>query len=225
MRLRFGIPFMLLLWVLAAWASYQFRFDARYLLIGVSAAWIAVDSRRIGITAYRTQLALPAIPLGVAAVVAWWIVFPWYLRVRYRITHGRIEPGPVQQRTGLWLAIVFAAAVVLALVASFAATKEVREKLRPVAVAVVREFNAEVTVESEAGSHLIVTLAIRDDEPWSEEIAEQVAVVALRAYPRPAAIGWVTVRGQVVERRGSVTITRPRGKFTFVTEDLRITDP
>src|SRR5688572_1510987 len=118
MQLRFGIPLTILLLAVSTWISGSLPFNAYYLLVGSSAIWAASDSRRIGIERYQSALALPPIGILVGFVIAWPIVFPWYLRVRYRIRTSLLGPREARRNVGGWVLVgvlgaLFIAAVIL----------------------------------------------------------------------------------------------------------------
>jgi hypothetical protein len=59
-----------------------------WLLILGTAAWAAWDSTRIHIRDYKTTMASHPVVLFSGIVLLWGVFFPWYLAVRYHITHG-----------------------------------------------------------------------------------------------------------------------------------------
>ena len=59
-----------------------------WLLILGTAAWAAWDSTKIQIRDYKTTLSSHPVVLFFGIVLLWIVFFPWYLAVRYHITHG-----------------------------------------------------------------------------------------------------------------------------------------
>ena len=93
MRLRYGIPFMILLAALASLASRTNGFNAFTVLVGITAVWIAYDSYTVRARDYRTPLGQHPLALALLAIPFWPIVLPGWLRTRRRIRLGEVERG------------------------------------------------------------------------------------------------------------------------------------
>jgi len=71
-----------------------------WLLILGTAAWAAWDSTQIQIRDYKTTLSSHPVVLFFGIVLLWIVFFPWYLAVRYHITHGTQSRKESIQPTG-----------------------------------------------------------------------------------------------------------------------------
>ena len=78
----------LLLAILAASLPQLTGVSNVWLLILGTAAWAAWDSTKIQIRDYKTTLSSHPVVLFLGIVLLWIVFFPWYLAVRYHITHG-----------------------------------------------------------------------------------------------------------------------------------------
>jgi hypothetical protein len=58
------------------------------LIVIGSATWTAIDSKKIGLTHYKSGISYPPIGLFFGILAVWIIAFPWYLTVRGQILRG-----------------------------------------------------------------------------------------------------------------------------------------
>lgn len=219
MRLRYGIPFTLALLLASSWLSQPDGFNTYYLLIGITAVWIAYDSRRLNVQAYATQLALPPIALAVATAIVWPLMFPLYLRTRGRITRGRIPEGELRQRVWAWLFGLTAIVLALGGMAAWF-TRDVGRELLPLAQGIAAEFSTGVTLSIQDGWRAVVTLpAAEASDSAREELAFRVAQYTHSNHVPE--LTSVRVRFVDVRKRGAVTITRETGAYQWSYADLR----
>lgn len=61
---------------------------AIFIMIIVSSIWVAKDSKKINLINYKSGISYSPIWLGILCFFLWIIAFPWYLIVRYKITHS-----------------------------------------------------------------------------------------------------------------------------------------
>ena len=70
-------------------SSFFFFPDFVAVLVVVStSAWVVYDSTKIGLTKYKSSIALKPAVLLIGMLFLWFIGFPWYLSVRYKIKKG-----------------------------------------------------------------------------------------------------------------------------------------
>jgi hypothetical protein len=98
MPLWLAIPFTIALLVLTVVANVLLRFNTAPILILVTAAWCALDSKKIGLAKYRSGISYAPLLLFLAVSCLWIVGFPWYLTVRHGIAKGRVplkgqDPG------------------------------------------------------------------------------------------------------------------------------------
>ena len=68
-----------------------------YAAILTSSFWVAYDSSKINLSRYRTGISYKPWILFLLMIPLWYISFPWYVVVRYRIRRGRIRViDPIQ---------------------------------------------------------------------------------------------------------------------------------
>jgi hypothetical protein len=88
------------------------------LILLATSLWAAIDSSRIRLREYRTQLSAHPILLFIGMWLFWIIVFPWYVVVRSRIRAGRIEKRHHVKRFVPVLLLIPAVLVLVALVSA-----------------------------------------------------------------------------------------------------------
>ena len=59
-----------------------------YVLVGVTALWAAIDSRRLSMSEHSNSALLSPVGLLAWMAIAWPIAFPWYLKARYHVSRG-----------------------------------------------------------------------------------------------------------------------------------------
>ena len=64
---------------------------AMWIAILGTSLWAAVDSSKIKLSTYKSQIASGPITLFIGCVFLWIIGFPWYLTVRHNILSGIIQ--------------------------------------------------------------------------------------------------------------------------------------
>jgi hypothetical protein len=57
------------------------------LIIGTS-IWVGIDSFKINLIKYKSGIAYQPEVLGILCAMFWFVCFPWYLSVRYKIRKG-----------------------------------------------------------------------------------------------------------------------------------------
>ena len=218
MRLRFGIPLMLGVAALATWVSGYVPFNAFYPVLGISAAWAAWDSHELHIKVYDSPMAMP--PLGIAAAIllGWPITVPWYLKLRYRVRHGLIEPrGRQSVMAGYVIVGVTAIAMVgLYLAGRSAMSRPAVRDLMRVAEAVHEKYPIQNRV-SLNGRTLAVRLInpVDVDTAHREEWMRGVAEYAYQSYPRPTELDSVAVGFVTVRQQGAMTFTNSSSMSTW----------
>lgn len=219
MKLRYGIPFTLALLLGASWVSQPDGLNAYYILIGLTAVWVAYDSKRLELREYATQLALPPIPMAVATAVVWPLMFPLYLRTRERIKRGKISKGELHQRVWPW--ITGLAAIFITLIAAgYWLTRDARRELLPLAQSISAEFSTGVNLSIQDGWRAVVTLPVPDgSDSTRHEFAFQVAQYTHDHHVPELTL--VRVKLVDVQKRGAVTITRETATYEWSYADLR----
>jgi len=53
-----------------------------------SALWATWDSRRAGVTKYRSLMAMEPVGILLSCLLIWWLAFPWYVIFRWSILEG-----------------------------------------------------------------------------------------------------------------------------------------
>lgn len=220
MRLRYGVPFTVALLLASSWLSRASGFNAYYLLVGVTAVWVAYDSWRLRIREYATQLALPPIALAAAVAVVWPLMLPLYLRTRDRIRRGGIPKGRLRQRRWGW--VVGLAAIVVGFAATVSwATRDARRELLPLARGIAAEFSTGVDLSVEDGWRATVTLpAPGADSTALEDLAFRVARYTHQNHVPELTL--VRVHFVDVRKRGALTVTRQTATFEWSYSDLRL---
>lgn len=62
-----------------------------YLVIIGTAIWAAVDSGKINLYKYKSGIAYKPVVLFIGVALLWFIGFPWYLIMKYKIENGLAE--------------------------------------------------------------------------------------------------------------------------------------
>jgi hypothetical protein len=184
--------------------SGPLRFNVYYLLVGLTAVWVALDSKRIRIQEYRTQLAVPPVALLALVVIVWPLAFPLYLRTRHRIGSGEIEAGPydgARLRPVLWFFGIFAVLVA----AIYFLSRKATAPLMPVANGISEMFGVPVNVKIN-GTYLTLTLP-KDAVPDSTRRAfsRQIASCTKKLYAER--LNKVSVSYAYGSKRGAITTT------------------
>ena len=92
MKWYLGLPFSLILIVVAAVVSEIVGFNLVWITILGTALWAAIDSKKINLKKYKSGLSYSPVVLFIAVILLWIAGFPWYLHVRYKIIKGLAEP-------------------------------------------------------------------------------------------------------------------------------------
>jgi hypothetical protein len=80
-----------LVFLLAVLLTYERRLAfVAILVIFITSIWAAIDSHRVGLTGYRTRIALHPLVLFNAMYLMWPVLFPWYLVVCSKIRDGTL---------------------------------------------------------------------------------------------------------------------------------------
>ncbi len=66
-------------------------FDLVWILVLGTALWAAIDSSRLELRKYKSGISYGPVIVSVAIALLWIVSLPWYLAVRYKITHGLLE--------------------------------------------------------------------------------------------------------------------------------------
>ncbi len=61
------------------------------ILVFGTALWAAIDSSRLELKKYKSGISYGPVIVFVAISLLWIVGLPWYLAVRYKITHGLLE--------------------------------------------------------------------------------------------------------------------------------------
>lgn len=76
-------------------------FDVMWIIIPVSAIWVAVDSSKINLKKYQSGISYGPGGIFFAVAVLWIVGFPWYLHVRYKIKSGLAELKETESNLGV----------------------------------------------------------------------------------------------------------------------------
>ena len=115
MKWYWAILFTLAILAATLVVSQLVGFDLVWILVFGTALWAAIDSSRLELKEYKAAISDPVI-LFVSIALLWIVGFPWYLAVRYKITHGLIELRQPEAQLGDRLAQVLAWGLVSAIV-------------------------------------------------------------------------------------------------------------
>lgn len=88
MKWYLGLSLCLILVIVAVGLSGAVGFDLTWIMILGTALWAAVDSKKISLKEYKSELSYSPIVLFLAVALLWIAGFPWYLHVRYKIKNG-----------------------------------------------------------------------------------------------------------------------------------------
>ena len=80
----------MLLWLGIIALAFWLPWTAWFTIIGTS-IWAAVDSSKVGLHRYKSQIAVKPFVLFIALLILWIVVFPWYLYERHRIKKGAVQ--------------------------------------------------------------------------------------------------------------------------------------
>ena len=80
----------MLLWLGIIALAFWLPWTGWFTVIGTS-IWAAIDSGKIGLYKYKSQMAVKPFVLFIALFVLWIVVFPCYLYERYRIKKGTVQ--------------------------------------------------------------------------------------------------------------------------------------
>ncbi|MFC1851256.1 hypothetical protein ACFL27_13755 [candidate division CSSED10-310 bacterium] len=61
------------------------------IMILMTSLWAAFDSAHINLRKYKSGISIHPVLLFFGILFIWIVAFPWYLHVRYQITHGLAE--------------------------------------------------------------------------------------------------------------------------------------
>jgi hypothetical protein len=221
-KLRFGIPLMVALLVLTSWISTP-TFNVSYVMVGLTALWAAVDSRRIRIDQYDSAMAMP--PVGIAAlfILGWPVAFPWYLRVRYRIAKGLVGPRQPRSNVAGYVILGVMGAVFAVAFWVLRSPGGSIQQLAALATDVSQEYGVGVNTRVTNGRTLEVTLVNAQgvvDTSRREEWMRQVAIFARERYARRDSIDSIAVRVSDVSQRGAVTMTQSSPSLAWALSQL-----
>lgn len=218
MKLRYGIPFMILLAALATLASRTNGFNAFTVLVGASAVWMAYDSYALRAREYRTALGQHPLAVGFLAVVFWPIVLPGWLATRRRIQLGEVERGAAPRwPLGCGAATVVVPALLFGAV--WLASDQLREAnadlrpLIPVLQSMQHEFGAtRVNLSESPGDRFVIALDLPEAPA---DLHEHSLEVARFFVERVDSVSAVTVEYAVVRERGALLTSRGIGSVTW----------
>ena len=91
MRWYWAILFTLTIVAATLVVSQVVGFDLVWILIFGTSLWAAIDSSRLELKKYKSGISYGPVILFVAIGLLWVVGLPWYLAVRYKITHGLLE--------------------------------------------------------------------------------------------------------------------------------------
>ena len=91
MKWQFGLPLSLLLLCITIIISNYVGINLGWFLIFISALWVALDSKKIGLKNYKSGLSYGPVVLFFSLAGVWIVGFPWYLHVRYKILNNLAE--------------------------------------------------------------------------------------------------------------------------------------
>jgi len=83
-----ALPFTATLLCGGLFAGAVLQVDVTPAIVLLSAAWCALDSRKIRLQTYQSGISYGPLGLFVAISCLWLVGFPWYLIVRHRIRNG-----------------------------------------------------------------------------------------------------------------------------------------
>jgi hypothetical protein len=226
MRLRFGLPLMLLIWLATMALSYAISVPIYWPVVGAIALFCTRDAMRLDIPNYPTSFALPPLGILVVIAVAWPIAFPWYLRVRRLVRIGELQPGA--PRIG-WLGYGLAAASGAVAVLSIMATNKMKNSplvatLTTTAQSVADACFLDLTVNIHNRRTLQLVLPPRFllSQNEREAFSRRVAMAARRSYPNGDSLRAIDVIFMEVTQRGNVTQRREHASFAFTPRQLDI---
>jgi hypothetical protein len=68
--------------------SLLIGFDLTWIMVLGTAIWVAIDSSRLQLRRYKSDISYGPVVLFIACALLWIIGFPWYLSMRYKIKTG-----------------------------------------------------------------------------------------------------------------------------------------
>jgi hypothetical protein len=226
MRLRFGLPLMVVMWIAMMSLSYAISVSIYWPVVAVIALFCTRDSLRLGIAHYPTSFALPPLGLFVVLTVAWPIAFPWYLRVRRKVKTGELQPGTP---TVGWAGYALAAAAALVAVLGMWTTKRVQSSpliatltttAQSISDACYVDLN--VQVRNDNTLQLILPPHFMRPKNENEAYARRLAWFARRVHPNADSLRAIDVLFLEVTRRGDVTTRRELARFGFWPRQLAV---
>jgi hypothetical protein len=96
MPLSQGIPFSVVLALLASQLTVTLEAPIMAIMIIGTGLWVYFDSKRLQLSRYRTGLVSPEVAT-IGCFGVWIIAFPWYLSARHKIANGTLplkDPPP-----------------------------------------------------------------------------------------------------------------------------------
>ena len=91
MKWFWAILFTLAILAATLVVSQLVGFNLVWILIFGTTLWAAIDSSRLELKKYKSGISYGPVILFVAIALLWIVGLPWYLAVRYKITHGLME--------------------------------------------------------------------------------------------------------------------------------------
>lgn len=222
MRRRFGIPFTILLLYGATLAQPYLPVEPYYVLVGLSALWAVIDSRRLNISEHSSSQLLTPVGLIAWMAIAWPIAFPWYLKVRYHVARGE-SPDKAGSTAairlaffGIFVVVVVGAAVVMKyfpqITNIFLFSRNVAE-----------QFGGSVNVAQNTEKELTITVSQdrQNDPVANERFARRVANYARSNYAGADSLKSIEVVLQQAKSAGPVTATSTHGRYKWTMAELR----
>ena len=91
MKWYWAILFTLAILAATLVVSQLVGFNLVWILVLGTALWAAIDSSRLELKKYKSGISYGPVIVFVLIAFLWIVGLPWYLAVRYKITHGLLE--------------------------------------------------------------------------------------------------------------------------------------
>src|ERR1035438_5966713 len=88
MKTWIAILFTIGLLVVCGVISVLAGFPFSWIMVPITALWAAIDSKKIQLKHYKSGISYGPVGLFFGIVLLWFIGFPWYLAMRYKIKTG-----------------------------------------------------------------------------------------------------------------------------------------
>jgi hypothetical protein len=220
-RLRFAIPLTILLIVATSLASGSLPFNAYYILVAVTAIWAAYDSRRLGVERFDSNLALPPIGVLIVLAVFWPIAFPAYLKLRYRIQHGKVGPRASHPSRLVWY-IAGGVAVVVGVALFLLWRSPLVRGLASLQADITTEFQVPVNISLR---DRFLGVKVVNPPPSADSVRPEweksIARFALERYADKNRLDSVSVSLVDSRQQGAITLTQVQDTRTWAVAELQ----